>query len=308
MDVLFHHFPVSGVETWIWLPPLVMFLVSSIVSMGGVSGAFVLIPFQISCLGYTSPGVSATNFVYNIVSIPVGVWHYIREGRMAWPLFWILMFGTLPGILLGYLVRTTCLSKPEHFIPFVGLVLVFLGVRTLWSVYHDFKKRGKPDETGDPGIVLPREAGDRVTGGRIGLHRTTLAYAGQLHDFRTVPVLVLSLLVGVVGGTYGIGGGAILAPFCVSVLNLPVRAVAGATLFSTWVTSIAAALVYALVPQGGAADASPDWLLGGLFGLGGMAGIYVGVRLQKVVPTAVIKAVLGVAITAVALRYLASVL
>ncbi len=304
MDVLFHHFPVSGVETWLWLPPLVMFLVSSIVSMGGVSGAFVLIPFQISYLGYTSPGVSATNFVYNIVSIPVGVWHYIREGRMAWPLFGVLMIGTLPGIFLGYLVRISCLSKPEHFIPFVGGVLAFLGVRTLWSVRRDLEKRRNPDGTEDPGNVLPQDPGGRVTGGRIGFRRTTLVYAGQLHDFKTVPVLVLSFLVGVVGGAYGIGGGAILAPFCVSVLNLPVRAVAGAALFSTWVTSVVAALVYALVPHGGAVNASPDWLLGGLFGLGGMAGIYVGARLQKVVPTAVIKAILGLVITAIALRYL----
>jgi uncharacterized membrane protein YfcA len=94
-----------------------------------------------------------------------------------------------------------------------------------------------------------------------------------------------------------------MAPFLVSVVRLPVQAVAGAALLSTWVTSLVAAFVYALGPLQGGREASPDWLLGGLFGLGGMAGIYLGARLQSVVPAAVVKATLGVALIAIALRY-----
>ncbi|MBI5253753.1 MAG: TSUP family transporter, partial [Euryarchaeota archaeon] len=78
-------FPVSGVETPIFVPPLVAFVISFFTSMGGVSGAFLLLPFQMSVLNFTSPAVSATNFVYNIVAIPSGVYRYLREGRMAWP-------------------------------------------------------------------------------------------------------------------------------------------------------------------------------------------------------------------------------
>jgi len=304
MDALFYRFPVSGVETWLWLPPLVMFLVSSLVSMGGVSGAFVLIPFQISCLGYTAPGVSATNFVYNMVAIPAGVWHYIREGRISWSLFGVLMIGTLPGVFLGYFIRVTYLPAPEHFIPFVGLVLAFLGARTLGSVVGDLREkrrredrpfRGRPEGRRDPG---------RITGGRISISRTSVVYSGQEYTLKTGPVLAVSGLVGIVGGAYGIGGGVVMAPVLVSVMGVPVQAVAGAALFSTWVTSVVAALFYALAPLERGASASPDWLLGGLFGLGGMAGIYVGARLQAKVPAVVIKSILGLVLTAVALRYL----
>ena len=80
------HFPVSGVETPFWLPPLVALVISFFTSMGGVSGAFLLLPFQVSYLGYTAPSVSATNQVFNVVAIPSGVYRYIREGRMVWPL------------------------------------------------------------------------------------------------------------------------------------------------------------------------------------------------------------------------------
>jgi len=43
-------FPVSGVETWLWLPPLVAFFLSFFSSMVG-SGAFLLMPFHMSVLG-----------------------------------------------------------------------------------------------------------------------------------------------------------------------------------------------------------------------------------------------------------------
>lgn len=48
-------FPVSGVEASPWIPPVVAFVVSFFTSMGGVSGAFLLLPFQVSFLHFTSP-------------------------------------------------------------------------------------------------------------------------------------------------------------------------------------------------------------------------------------------------------------
>jgi len=46
--------------------------------------------------------MSATNFVFNIVAIPSGVYRYLRGGRMAWPLTWVVIVGTLPGVIKGY--------------------------------------------------------------------------------------------------------------------------------------------------------------------------------------------------------------
>ena len=74
-------FPISGVETYWWLPILVSFLISSLTSTGGLSGAFLLLPFQMSVLGFTSPAVSATNLLYNIVAIPSGVARFYKEKR-----------------------------------------------------------------------------------------------------------------------------------------------------------------------------------------------------------------------------------
>ena len=95
------HFPVSGVDTWLWLPPLAAFVVSFFSSMVGISGAFLLMPFQMSVLGYAGPSASATNLVFNLYATPGGVWRYGREGRMFWPLARLIVLGTLPGCVCG---------------------------------------------------------------------------------------------------------------------------------------------------------------------------------------------------------------
>ena len=100
-----YEFPISGVETYWWLPGLVAFLIASLTSTGGVTGAFVLLPFQVSVLGYTSPGASPTNLLYNIIAIPSGVWRYHRDRRMVWPLAYLKTPGTIPGVVLGVALR-----------------------------------------------------------------------------------------------------------------------------------------------------------------------------------------------------------
>jgi uncharacterized protein len=134
MDFLYMLFPVSGVKTYIFIPPLVALVVSFFTSMGGVSGAFLLLPFQMSFLNFTSPSVSATNFLYNIVAIPSGVYRFIKEGRMAWPLTMVVIVGTLPGVFIGYYLRILYLPDPKAFKLFVGCVLLYIGIRLLYEV------------------------------------------------------------------------------------------------------------------------------------------------------------------------------
>ena len=67
-------FSTAGIEVAWWVPPMTAFAISLGTSMGGVSGAFLLLPFQMSVLGYVHPSVSATNQLFNVVAIPSGVW------------------------------------------------------------------------------------------------------------------------------------------------------------------------------------------------------------------------------------------
>lgn len=102
--------------------------------MGGVSGAFLLLPYQVSFLGYTAPSVSATNQVFNVVAIPSGVYRFIKEGRMVWPLTWAVIIGTLPGVFIGAWVRIEYLPNPKNFKFFVGCILLYIGLRLVQDI------------------------------------------------------------------------------------------------------------------------------------------------------------------------------
>ncbi len=95
-----------------------------------------------------------------------------------------------------------------------------------------------------------------------------------------------------------------MAPILVSVFGLPVHTVAAATLAATFATSVAALATYqAIAPFFPGLSVAPDWPLGLLFGVGGLAGIYCGARLQRRVPGWAIEGVLGLIILWVALSY-----
>ncbi|NPA48461.1 MAG: sulfite exporter TauE/SafE family protein [Thermodesulfobacteria bacterium] len=287
-------FPTSGVTTWIFLPPLVALLLAYFGAMAGVTGAFLLLPFQMSVLGYTAPGVSATNFLYNLFAIPGTIWRYAREGRLNWPLALSISLGSLPGIGLGYLIRVRYLADPQRFKPFAGLVLLYLAFR----LGKDLKRGGKK--------APPLKA--RVRPLSFSWRRATFEFAGRVYSFPPWQVFLVSLVVGVAGGAYGIGGGAILAPYCVSVLKLPVHTVAGASLFGTLVCSVAGVAFYSLGFAAKGLSTRPDFLLGTAFGLGGLVGGYLGARTQKFIPEKPIKWGLFLVVLLVSLRYLASIL
>src|SRR5579872_1292043 len=125
------HFPVSGVDCPIWLPPTIAFVLALVTAPAGLSGAFLLLPLQMSVLGFTSPAVTPTNLLYNCVAIPGGVYRYIRERRMLWPLAWTIVIGTLPGIFAGAVIRVRYLPDARSVKPVIALVLLYMGVRLL---------------------------------------------------------------------------------------------------------------------------------------------------------------------------------
>lgn len=308
------YFPVADININPLLPPAVAFGISFFTSMGGVSGAFLLLPFQISILGFTAPAVSATNQLFNIVAIPSGVYRYIKEGRMVWPLMWVVIIGTLPGVLVGAVIRIKYLPNSRNFKMFVGLVLLYIGARLLKDIFQ--KKRlqaGQPSvekqfqeltrkfkAKNDTSTPLPV-----VKVRQWNLTHISYDFYGQNFTINTIAIMALSAVVGIIGGVYGIGGGAIIAPFFISFFGLPVYTVAGAALMGTFVTSLAGVGFYQLIaPYYPQLAISPDWLLGFMFGIGGFGGMYCGARAQKYIPAKTIKWILVICILLTALKYI----
>ena len=314
-------FHTAGIEVALWIPPLVAFVVSFFTSMGGVSGAFLLLPFQMSFLGYTNPSVSATNQVFNIVAIPSGVYRYWREGRMVWPLTWVVIAGTLPGVFIGAVVRVAYLPNPKHFKLFAAGVLLYIGIKMALDLLKKnaggssktssekrFQELVKSSRSKSGGMKISEEKycrAAKVT--HFNLKRLGYTFYDESFDVSFWGIFTLSLIVGVLGGIYGIGGGSIIAPFFITFFGLPVYTVAGAALMGTFVTSVAGVVFYhAIAPFYPNLSVAPDWLLGVLFGVGGMAGMYLGARCQKFVPAKGIEWMLAMIILFTSLKYISA--
>ena len=311
-------FQTAGIEIQPWIPPLVAFGISFFTSMGGVSGAFLLLPYQMSFLGYTSPSVSATNQLFNIVAIPSGVYRYWQEGRMVWPLAGIVTAGTLPGVLIGAIVRVKYLPDPKQFKVFAAVVLLYIGIRMIRDLLRKttgvpikdqsekhLQERMKRYQTGiKVGCKTGLDSQPAVKLTHFNSRRFGYTFYDEQFDVSTRGIFSLSLIVGVIGGIYGIGGGAIIAPFFVTFFHLPVYTVAGAALMGTFVTSVAGVVFYqAIALFYSNMSIAPDWLLGILFGIGGMVGMYFGAQCQKYVSAKVIKWMLSAIILFTALKY-----
>jgi uncharacterized membrane protein YfcA len=206
-------------------------------------------------LGVPSPAVTPTNLLYNVVAGPGALLRFCRAGTLGGPLTRLLIAGTVPGVIVGAVVRVFAVPGPRVFKLLVAALLLPLG---LWLCARTLRPVG-PRTTTSPTA------------------RTTTA---------------LALAVGVVGGIYGIGGGSILGPILAG-RGVPVATVAPAALASTFVTSLAGAGTYALLALTTTGDIAPDWPLGLTCGLGGLAGGYLGAHLQPHLPETALRLLLG---------------
>ncbi|HET9144420.1 sulfite exporter TauE/SafE family protein [Actinophytocola sp.] len=230
-------------------------VIAAVTAPVGVSGAVFLLPVQLSVLGVPSPAVTPTNLLYNVVAGPGALIRYWRHGHVTGPLTRLLVLGTLPGVVIGALIRVFVVPGPRLFRLVVAAVLLPLG---LWLCLRTLR----------PGRNAPRRPPSRRW------------------------VTLLAVTVGIVGGIYGIGGGSLLGPILVG-RGLPVAVVAPAALASTFLTSIAGALAYTVLSLTTTGDIAPNWSLGLLCGLGGLIGGYLGARLQPHLPEPALRLLLG---------------
>jgi len=255
---------------------LAAFAIALVATPAGISGAVLLLPFQVSVLRTPSPAVTPTNLLYNVVAAPGALYRYWRQGQSGGRLTLILLSGTLPGVVAGSVIRVELLPGPVVFELVVAAVLIPLG---LWLAVS------RPRQVAATWLVPDDPAG---------LGRT-----------RGSPFLLVMLATGVgcIGGIYGIGGGSILAPILIGTGRRPAD-VAPAALASTFVTSVAGVVTFTILAASRSGAVAPDWPTGFALGAGGLAGAYFGARLQSRLPDAAIRRIVGILVVAIGARYL----
>ena len=244
---------------------VIAFFVAAITTPAGVSGAVFLLPVQVSVLHVPNPALTPTNLLYNVFATPGALVRFAREQRLRTPLARAMLVGTLPGVVIGAVLRVELLEDLSAFLIVVAAVLAPLGA---WLA------AGRSSPAGQ----RPPEPG------------------------RTVSLLALAA--GVIGGAYGIGGGSLLGPM-LAYMGFSLYVVAPAALTSTFLTSVAGVVTYqALELLKGEGTIAPIWTLGLSMGIGGICGSYLGARFQHRVPESVLRRLLGVICLGLSLRYL----
>jgi uncharacterized protein len=242
--------------------------IAALATPAGISGAVLLLPFQVSVLGTPSPAVTPTNLLYDVVATPGALYRYWRQGQTGGRLALMLIAGTVPGVIAGSVIRVELLPGPHVFDLVVAAVLLPLGI---WLA---LTRPAPEDNPARPVRLIP------------------------------APVLIsLAAAVGCVGGIYGIGGGSILAPVLIGT-GRRASDVAPAALASTFVTSVAGVITFTVLSLHEPGAVAPDWPTGIALGAGGLAGGYTGARLQSRLPDALIRRLAGILVIAIGARYI----
>jgi uncharacterized membrane protein YfcA len=100
------------------------FVLAAVATPAGISGAVLLLPFQVSVLGTPSPAVTPTNLLYNVVATPGALYRYWRQGQTGGRLAVLLIAGTLPGVIAGSVIRVELLPGSHVFDLVVAAVLL----------------------------------------------------------------------------------------------------------------------------------------------------------------------------------------
>src|ERR1017187_10673691 len=103
------------------------FAIAVLATPAGISGAVLLLPFQVSVLGTPRPAVTPTNLLYNVIAAPGALYRYWRQGQTGGRLAAVLIAGTLPGVIAGSVIRVELLPGPGVFDLVIAAVLLPLG-------------------------------------------------------------------------------------------------------------------------------------------------------------------------------------
>ncbi|WP_066369899.1 TSUP family transporter [Herbidospora mongoliensis] len=250
------------------------FLVAALGTPVGVSGAVFLLPLQASLLGVSGPAISATNLVFNAMSTPLALLRAVDVRARSSELV-IVAAACVPAAVIGAYGRVTLFADPARFRILVIAVLAPLGIQLLVRAFRGPRAK----DTGESPVV------------------------------RAVPLALLALVTGAVGGTIGIGGGSMLAPVLVAVAHQTVQRAAPLALTSTLATSISGLIAYSLFDAFhiGTPPAAPVWHIGIATGLGGIAGALLGAAVARRAGERVLTLLLGTSATATAVSYLLQV-
>lgn len=256
----------------------------------GVGGGFLLTPLLI--FSGIPPVVAVATVASQIVaSSASAALSYWRRRMMDLKLASVLMLSGAVGTMIGVTVFNGLKSLGQldliigvsyvTFLGTIGSLMLSESVRAILNA-----RRGKPAPLRKPGQHswvhgLPL---------KMRFKRSKLYISA-------IPVVTLGIGIGFLGALLGIGGGFILVPALIYLLRVPANLVIGTSLIQIVATMSVATILHALT------NYSVDLVLAVILMVGGVVGAQFGARVGQNIRGDYLRALLGLLVLAVALRF-----
>jgi len=257
----------------------------------GVGGGFLLTPLLI--FSGIPPVVAVATLASQIVaSSASAALSYWRRRMIDLKLALVLMLSGMVGTLIGIVVFNGLRSLGQldliigiSYVTFLGAIGGLMLTESVRAILN--ARRGKPAPLRKPGQHnwvhgLPL---------KMRFKRSKLYVSA-------IPVVALGIGIGFLGALLGIGGGFILVPALIYLLRVPTSLVIGTSLIQIVATMSTATILHA------ATNFSVDIVLAIILMVGGVIGAQFGARVGQNIRGDHLRALLGLLVLAVAIRFL----
>ncbi len=263
-------------------------IVGLISGLFGVGGGFLITPllFFIGIPPAVAVATGANQVVASSVSGVVAQW---KRKAVDMPMGLVLLVGGLIGSAGGIWVFNllTALGQIDLavqvcYVVFLGSIGLLMLQESLRAMRRARRGDGKRKKRHQHSWVhkLPFKLKFRASGLYISV----------------IPPLLVGFLVGVLGAIMGVGGGFIMVPAMIYLLNMPTKVVIGTSLFQILFVSAFTTMMHAITNQ------TVDVMLALLLIVGGVIGAQVGARLGARLKAEQLRILLALLVIGVALR------
>lgn len=198
-------------------------------SLLGLGGGIVFIPTmlfladKLASFSWAKPqtivGLSLIAMVFTAMSSTIS---YAKKGRVDFRTGTILLFGSIPGGILGSWINQ--FVNVDQFTLYFGLLVIGLSLL----------------------MFIKREPKDTKGIATEGKNMRRFVVDGEVHEYVvSVPIaFVISIVVGIVSGLFGIGGGSIVVPALILLFYVPPHVATATSMFMILVTSFFGSLTH----------------------------------------------------------------
>jgi uncharacterized membrane protein YfcA len=214
----------------------------------GVGGGFIMVPFMLAYLNYSSQqsvGTSALVIIFFAISSSVA---YFKQKRVDYRVGAMAALLSVPAAFIGGYATKLVPSALLAFVLAVALVAV--------GTKMTFLPRGRKEdaESTDKKATLSKDDGRKrknATPKESQLGRETRIIDAAGHEFvyhsNILPALPFFFLAGFLSGFLGVGGGVVIVPTLQIIVGIPLHLAVATSLFTMIFTSISSGTTHVLL-------------------------------------------------------------